>query len=130
MGVHAPDAHEIEMNSCSTMHKIHSKMFEIDDFSHEHLTQTSMNCLEVVINRLNHCRNEYIESGNKDKNRWWQLIQLLPTSYNQRRTVKLNYEVLRNMYRARKNHKLDEWRDFCKWVESLPYAKELICWEG
>lgn len=128
MGVHAPDAKEIEMNSCSTMHKIHAKKFEIDDFSHEHCSEMMLNCLDNIISCLNIARNLYLET--KEKRHWWDMIQVLPTSYNQFRTVKLNYEVLRNMYHARKNHKLDEWREFCKWVESLPYAKELICWEN
>ena len=119
-------------NSCSTMHKIHSKEFAFDDFSHEHLftdeevewggTITKIT-LEIVINALNVYRRKYIET--KDKKYWWQMIQLLPSSYNQRATVQLNYAVLRNMYRSRKSHKLDEWHDFCKWIESLPYS-ELI----
>ena len=123
-----PDPADIEMNSCSTMHKIHSKKFEIDDFSHEKMSIHMKTCLENVIFCLNCAREMYLET--KDKQHWWNMIQLLPTSYNQRRTVKLNYEVLRNIYFARKNHKLDEWRKVCKWIESLPYAKELICWEG
>lgn len=111
-------------NSCSTMHKIHEKEFELDDFSHEHLVGRCANALWYVISALNHARSCYLES--KDKNDWWQMIQLLPSSYNQRATVQLNYAVLRNMYRARKNHKLDEWSEgFCTWVESLPYS-ELI----
>ena len=117
-------------NSCSTMHKIHAKEFTRDDFSCEHLVDKWENagtfkyCMTVVIAHLNHAREKYLET--KDKKYWWQMIQLLPSSYNQRRTVQLNYAVLRNMYFARKTHKLDEWRDFCKWVETLPYAKELI----
>lgn len=128
MGVHAPDAKEIEMNSCSTMHKIHAKKFDFCDFSHEKMSIHAKSCLENVIFCLNCARELYLET--KDKQHWWDMIQLLPTSYNQRRTVKLNYEVLRNMYFARRYHKLDEWREVCKWIESLPYAKELICWEG
>ena len=111
-------------NSCSTMHKIHSKEFTLDDFSHEHLNDGSLNILDMTIYHLNAYRNEFL--GANDKNDWWQMIQLLPSSYNQRATVQLNYAVLRNMYHSRKNHKLDEWRDFCKWIESLPYANVLI----
>lgn len=116
-------------NSCSTMHKIHAKEFTLDDFSHEHLINEGENagtykyCLSGTIAHLNHAREKYLET--KDKRYWWQMIQLLPTSYNQKRTVLLNYEVLRNMYHSRKAHKLDEWRDFCKWIETLPYH-ELI----
>ena len=111
-------------NSCSTMHKIHAKAFELSDFSHEHLRSMAMSNLEATIRVLNHYRVLFLQ--NKDKTYWWQLIQLLPTSYNQRRTVLLNYAVLKSMYHARKHHKLDEWREFCRWVESLPYAAELI----
>ena len=117
-------------NSCSTMHKIHEKEFTLDDFSCEYLADRWENagtfkyCLIAVIAHLNHAREKYIET--KDKFFWWQMIQLLPSSYNQKRTVTLNYENLFNMYHARKNHKLDEWRTLCKWIESLPYAKELI----
>lgn len=134
-------------NSCSTMHKIMAKEFTLDDFSHEHL---STNCeggahcklecagewsteiypkplLRLIICVLNSNRNMYVQTH--DKKYWWQIIQLLPSSYNQRTTVQLNYAVLRNMYHSRKAHKLDEWRDFCKWIETLPYAKELICCE-
>lgn len=124
-------------NSCSTMHKIHAKEFTIDDFSHEHLNIAGIDILERSIAALNEWRAyfvygfdgcEYrIEKG--DKEQWWQMIQLLPSSYNQRATVQLNYAVLRNMYHARKNHKLDEWHDFCAWIESLPYS-ELITMEG
>ena len=127
-GVNAPDAGEIEMNSCSTMHKIHAKMFEIDDFSHEKCSEMGLECLHYAIFCLNNARELYLET--KEKCHWYDMIQILPSSFNQLRTVKLNYEVLRNMYHARKNHKLDEWREFCAWIESLPYAKELICWEG
>ena len=129
-----PDALEmfIETNSCSTMHKIHEKEFTIEDFSHEHLFDDVegidwyYDTLVGVIDTLNIARESYLAS--KEKRYWWQMIQLLPSSYNQKRTVKLNYQVLRNMYHARKNHKLDEWRDFCKWIESLPYS-ELITGE-
>lgn len=111
-------------NSCSTMHKIHEKEFTLDDFSHEHLLECGFNnCLLYVIQCLNDWRERYLET--KDKCFWWQMIQLLPSSYNQRATVQLNYVVLRNMYHSRKNHKLDEWHDFCHWIESLPYS-ELI----
>lgn len=114
-------------NSCSTMHKIHAKPFELSDFSHEHLRSMALNNLESTIRVLNHYRSLYLQS--KDKAYWWQLIELLPSSYNQRRTVKLNYAVLRNMYHARKHHKLDDWRIFCAWIESLPYS-ELITETG
>lgn len=111
-------------NSCSTMHKIHEKPFELDDFSHEHLCSNSEKILKKVIELLNIERKNFITS--KDKFCWWQLIQMLPSSYNQRATVQLNYAVLRNMYHSRKNHKLDEWSEgFTAWVESLPYS-ELI----
>lgn len=122
-------------NSCSTMHKIHEKEFTLDDFSHEHLTLlhtevfpygncASVKPLEYTINFLNTYRRCYINATDAEwkKRYWWQIIQLLPSSYNQRATVQLNYEVLRNMYHSRKNHKLDEWRDFCKRIESLPYS--------
>ena len=116
-------------NSCSTMHKLTAKEFELDDFSHEHLIAASLNSLKRTIEDLNSCREAYLSGENKDpewkKEIWWQLIQLLPSSYNQRRTVQLNYAVLKNMYHARKNHKLDEWINFCGWIETLPYA-ELI----
>ena len=108
-------------NSCSTMHKIHSKEFVLDDFSHEHLFE--LDVLNTVIGYLNHYRNEFLIT--KDKKCWWQMIQMLPSSYNQKRTVMLNYEVLANIYKSRKNHKLDEWRDFCKWIETLPYGEPI-----
>lgn len=111
-------------NSCSTMHKIHAKEFTLDDFSHEHLMSSSREVLNKVIDELNFYRQCFLEEKT-DKNLWWQLIQLLPSSYNQKRTVQLNYQVLKNMYHARKNHKLDEWRDFCEWITTLPYS-ELI----
>ena len=111
-------------NSCSTMHKIAAKEFIIDDFSHEYLMSGGTYILNCTIDMLNKYRAQYLET--KDKKYWWQMIQLLPTSYNQKRTIDLNYENLINMYHARKNHKLDEWHDFCDWIESLPYAKELI----
>lgn len=136
----------IETNSCSTMHKIHEKEFTLEDFSWEHLNGmhkmesydsdllmdvspyrdgsvrfSPAGWLNYTVKMLNICRDKFLET--KDKTYWWQMIQLLPSSYNQKRTVKLNYQVLRNMYRARKNHKLDEWREFCKWIESLPYSE-------
>ena len=121
-------------NSCSTMHKIHAKEFALDDFSHEHLfdgwtpddgksVPNSIEILKSVIDILNQYREIYLAT--KEKRYWWQMIQLLPTSYNQKRTVMLNYEVLRNIYFARKNHKLDEWHEFCRWIKRLPYS-ELI----
>lgn len=111
-------------NSCSTMHKIHAKEFTLDDFSHEHLLFLARENLEDTIRTLNRYRNEYndVTRGAKNKDYWWQIIQLLPSSFNQKRTVMMNYEVLANMYHSRKNHKLDEWRDLCKWVKSLPYS--------
>lgn len=121
-------------NSCSTMHKIADKEFTLDDFSCEHLMdyvmtdifqqKSPLDILYSTIDMLNLCRKKYLET--KDKRYWYQMIQLLPTSYNQKRTIDLNYENLINMYHARKNHKLDEWHDLCRWIESLPYAKELI----
>ena len=110
-------------DSCSTMHKIHEKKFERSDFSVEHLKPRMLEVLDVTIYNLNACRGIFLET--KDKTWWWQMIQLLPSSYNQKRTVQLNYAVLKNMYHARKNHKLDEWHSFCQWVETLPYS-ELI----
>lgn len=110
-------------NSCSTMHKIHDKEFTLDDFSHENLMNGALDVLNTTIEHLNFCRRWFLVG--KDKDWWWQMIQLLPTSYNQKRTIMLNYEVLANMYHSRKNHKLDEWHAFCRWVESLPYS-ELI----
>ena len=142
-------------NSCSTMHKIHEKEFTLEDFSCEHLMNsylgedadvnmqvdgqgewTPKNVLEFTIDALNHYRNKFLETKIKPlkdeskraglmKKYWWQMIQLLPSSYNQKRTVMLNYEVLANIYKSRKNHKLDEWVEFCKWIEGLPYP-ELI----
>lgn len=131
-------------NSCSTMHKIHDKEFTFDDFSHDHLDGVSRDMflqndkdqpyffcsfedmLYIQVEALNKARNLYLET--KDKKYWWQMIQLLPTSYNQKRTVMLNYEVLANIYKSRKNHKLDEWHTFCDWLKSLPYS-ELITGE-
>lgn len=113
-------------NSCSTMHKIAAKEFTLDDFSHEHLQEDSVAVLESVIHTLNVHRewfnNKVLDDPKID---WWQMIQLLPSSYNQKRTVMLNYEVLANIYKSRRNHKLDEWHTFCDWIEELPYS-ELI----
>ena len=120
-------------NSCSTMHKIHEKEFTLDDFSHEHLIfdeniptriYSSNEMMDATIENLNILRNLFVET--KDKKYWWQMIQLLPSSYNQKRTVMLNYEVLAGIYPMRKNHRLDEWRDFCKWIEQLPYSEIII----
>ena len=129
-------------NSCSTMHKIAEKEFTMEDFSCEHLFLESLASLSRTIRTLNEYRNLYVEGGSilisedrflsftpKDKEIWWQLIQLLPSSYNQTRNVMLNYEVLANIYRQRHGHKLDEWREVCKWIESLPYS-ELITGNG
>lgn len=115
-------------NSCSTMHKIHAKEFELDDFSHEHLVGVAESTLYTIIDTLNYYRNGFIETKNKDF--WWQMIQLLPSSYNQKRTVQLNYEVLCGVYEYRKNHKLDEWHEFCRWIESLPYSELITCRVG
>lgn len=123
-------------NSCSTMHKIQEKEFTLEDFSIEHLGHRSLNRFKLMISELNLWRRIYIEGcpeefdkpeiKPKSKDIWWQLIQLLPSSYNQTRNVMLNYEVLANIYRQRKGHKLDEWREVCKWIESLPYSELII----
>lgn len=114
-------------NSCSTMHKIHSKELAIDDFSHEHLVGEAEKALKFIIGEINFARQALLETN--DKEYWWEMIQLLPSSYNQKRTVQLNYEVLRNIYHSRKNHKLDEWRvGFMDWIKALPYS-ELITGE-
>lgn len=121
-------------NSCSTMHKIHAKEFTLEDFSCEHLDIGSIYILKQVIRTLNENRKEFVEFDDGDKaiqdlcglnkkDYWWQMIQLLPSSYNQKRTVQLNYEVLANIYTYRKNHKLDEWVEFCEWIEKLPYSE-------
>lgn len=109
-------------NSCSTMHKIHDKEFTRDDFSMEHLSVVSIHILDSIIEHLNFCREVFL-NDKTNKGAWWQMIQLLPISYNQKRTIMLNYEVLNNMYVSRKNHKLDEWHVFCDWIESLPYSE-------
>lgn len=111
-------------NSCSTMHKIHSKEFSLKDFSWEHLDHEEINVLESVIRSLNWNREKFLET--KDKQYWWHMIQMLPTSYEQKRTVMLNYEVLNNIYHSRKDHKLDEWKVFCEWIEELPYSELII----
>lgn len=137
-----PNPTDIIKNSCSTMHKIAEKEFTLEDFSCEHLYFDDNHPLHAIdcndyridgngyicllINILNYWRKKYLETKSKDM--WWQMIQLLPSSYNQTRNVMLNYEVLANIYRQRKNHKLDEWREVCKWIETLPY-KELITGE-
>ena len=108
-------------NSCSTMHKIQAKEFTLDDFSHEHLNKISIEVLKNVILALNEARQDFI--GYKEKEYWWQMIQLLPTSYNQKRTVHLNYEVLGTIYHQRRHHKLDEWVEFCDTIKTLPYSE-------
>lgn len=110
-------------NSCSTMHKIHAKEFTLDDFSHDRMNEKTLYILETMVDYLNAVRNAFLVTQNKTY--WDQMIQLLPTSYNQKRTVMLNYEVLCNIYHSRKNHKLTEWHTFCDWIEQLPYS-ELI----
>ena len=119
-------------NSCSTMHKIQAKEFTLEDFSYEHLMSKAQvyngyvptSVLECTIGALNEFRKLYLETNNKIY--WWQMIQLLPTSYNQKRTAMLNYEVLHNIYFSRKDHKLDEWHTFCDWIEELPYSEIII----
>lgn len=111
-------------NSTSTMHKIHSKPFELADFSVDHMTPDTLAFMGTVVDRLEQIRLKYMET--KDKADWYDLIQLLPSSYNQMRTCTLNYETLINIYFARRSHKLEEWHTFCDWIASLPYAKELI----
>ena len=115
-------------NSCSTMHKIHEKEFTMEDFSTEHLYPEVREAFEnTIIKYLNEARKTYnfLSDTPSKKDAWWQMIQLLPSSYNQKRTVMLNYEVFANIYKSRRNHKLDEWKDLCKWIEGLPYS-ELI----
>ena len=130
------DTYKVETvaNSCSTMHKIAAKEFTIEDFSCEHLNRIGTSILWDVIDILNIARKLYLDGGNykgeyyipKDKRVWWQMIQLLPSSYNQKRTIMLNYEVLAGIYPMRKNHKLDEWVEFCKWIETLPYSEIIV----
>lgn len=111
-------------NSCSTMHKIHAKNFTLDDFSHEHLRAAELKLFDYIIEALNKERRQYLET--KDKDDWWQMIQLLPSSYNQKRTISTNYEVLLHIYLSRFGHKLDEWNIFCQWIEDLPYFKDIL----
>lgn len=125
--------YDIEMNSCSTMHKIAAKEFTLEDFSCEHLSEPAISVLKNTVEALNQARDLYLGFDGfkhtwgdwEKKHYWWQMIQLLPSSYNQKRTVMLSYEVLANMYKSRKNHKLDEWHTFCDWIKTLPYS-ELI----
>jgi hypothetical protein len=114
-------------NSCSTMHKIHAKEFTLDDFSLEHLNEEDLYVFEAYMHRMEANRKFFLALSDSEERKefWYRMIQLLPTSYNQRRTVLLNYQVLKSMYHARKNHKLDEWHVFCDWIRSLPYS-ELI----
>ena len=114
-------------NSTSTMHKIHSKPFSMDDFSCDHMTDGTKKFMETVVAELENIRLRFKETKSKDD--WYDMIQLLPSSYNQMRTCTLNYETLINIYRARKNHKLAEWHTFCDWIETLPYAEQLITFE-
>lgn len=116
-------------NSCSTMHTLHKRDLTLDDFAYDQLSQCNRNLLDMVIRNINAARREYIEApdAHSAKQHWYQMIQLLPSSFLQKRTVKLNYEVLHNIYHSpRYNHKLSEWRIFCEWIGTLPYAKELI----
>ena len=129
------------VNSCSTMHKIHAKEFTLEDFSCEYLIKESIEELQNVIDKLNYFRDKFINWKESDffidndqqlvdrKVIWWQMIQLLPSSYNQKRTVMLNYEVLANIYKSRKDHKLDEWRTLCHWIEELPYSELITGYE-
>ena len=118
-------------NPCSAMHKIHAKEFTIDDFSSEHIKsclyygKSPITALHYVIDCLNGAREQYLKT--RDKGHWWDMIQLLPSNYNQKRTVMLNYEVLSDIYQHRRNHKLDEWRELCKWIEGLPYSEVITC---
>ena len=111
-------------NSCSTMHTIHKRDLTLDDFSYEHLIPVALDCLNETIKTINTARQFVVDM--KLKEDWWQMIQLLPSSFNQMRTIDLNYETLFSIYHQRKGHKLDEWRDFCKWIETLPYMKEFL----
>jgi len=124
-------------NSCSTMHKIGEKRFEMSDFSTEHLLSASFKCLGFTVKTLNEVRDLWLGydgfkgtyGEHEKKDYWWQMIQLLPSSYNQKRTVMLNYEVLANIYKSRRNHKLDEWHTFCNWIEELPYSELITGYE-
>ena len=111
-------------NSCSTMHKIHSKKLTLDDFSIDHMNKHGVSILQGVIDRLNKDRDEFLQT--KDKVHWYEMIQLLPSSFNQKRTVMMNYQVLKNIYHSRKNHKLDEWHKFCEWIEQLPHSELIV----
>lgn len=115
-------------NSCSTMHKIHAKAFTLDDFSCEHMTNGFLLDLKAIVDSMNDARKLFISTN--DKHYWWQMIQILPTSYNQKRTVMLNYEVLCNIYHSRKDHKLDEWHIFCDWIRGLPYSELITGGDG
>lgn len=117
----------VEKNSCSTMHTIHKREFILDDFSHEHMSNDVLIELERIIDVLNIRRRDFLET--KEKTFWWDMIQLLPQSYNQKRTMMMNYEVLSNIYKSRKGHKLDEWNVLCDWIKKLPYS-ELITGEN
>ena len=112
-------------NSTSTMHKIHAKPFDIDDFSHDHMTPSTLTFIQTIVDELEKIRLKYMEEG-KNKEDWYDMIQLLPSSYNQMRTVTMNYETLINIYFARRMHKLQEWHTFCDWIKTLPYAEEII----
>ena len=112
-------------NSTSTMHKIHAKPFDIDDFSHDHMTPSTLAFMQTIVDELEKIRLKYMEEG-KNKEDWYDMIQLLPSSYNQMRTVTMNYETLINIFFARRNHKLAEWHTFCDWIKTLPYAEEII----
>ncbi|MFQ9511329.1 MAG: hypothetical protein ACLRZ7_10530 [Lachnospiraceae bacterium] len=115
-------------NSTSTMHKIHSKPFSIEDFSHDHMTDSTLAFMQTIVDQLEQIRLRYLETKSKDD--WYDMIQLLPSSYNQMRTCTFNYETLINIYHARKNHKLKEWHTFCDWIKTLPYAENLITFEA
>ncbi len=112
-------------NSCSSLYEWKLRPFTLEDFSHEHLHSVNVGGLESTIRNLNHARRRFL-NDKSDKDMWWQIVQLLPSSYNQKRTVMLNYEVLSGIYPMRKDHKLDEWREFCKWVEQLPYSEIIV----
>jgi len=114
-------------NSTSTMHKIHSKPFSMDDFSHDHMSEDALAFMRTTVDKLEEIRLRYMEHKSKDD--WYDLIQLLPSSYHQMRTCTFNYETLVNIYYARKSHKLEEWHEMCRWIESLPYGRELIIGE-
>lgn len=115
-------------NSCSTMHKIASKPFTVEDFSCDHMTPATRNFMQTVVDKMEEIRLKYLETKNKDD--WYDMIQLLPSSYNQMRTCSFNYETLINIYYARKDHKLAEWHTLCDWIRTLPYAQEIIISEG